>query len=134
MIKIFSHRKCKLIFLSVKNCIKPILWCSINRVARFFLFQTYQNGKNIPNDHKLYQNAVSYTKWPKYIPNCHKSNNIFYSKALQILPNLVFLNKPSGNPGINKKNHLIFVKHDSFIFDNNLERVLLPTCVCEIVY
>jgi hypothetical protein len=23
------------------------------RVARFFLDQTYQNGKNIPNDHKL---------------------------------------------------------------------------------
>jgi choline-glycine betaine transporter len=35
------------------------------RVARFFLVQTYQNGKKyIPNDLKLYQKAVNYTKWP----------------------------------------------------------------------
>jgi hypothetical protein len=34
------------------------------RVARFFMVQTYQNGKNIPNDHKLYQTAINYTKWP----------------------------------------------------------------------
>jgi hypothetical protein len=27
---------------------------------------------NIPNDHKLYQTAVSYTKWPQNIPNGHK--------------------------------------------------------------
>jgi hypothetical protein len=30
------------------------------RVARFFLVQTYQNEKNIPNDHKLYQTAINY--------------------------------------------------------------------------
>jgi signal transduction histidine kinase len=34
------------------------------RVARFFLIQTYQNGKNIPNDHKLYQTTIKYTKRP----------------------------------------------------------------------
>jgi hypothetical protein len=34
------------------------------RVARFFLFQTYPNVKYIPNDHKLYQKAINYTKWP----------------------------------------------------------------------
>jgi hypothetical protein len=34
------------------------------RVARFFLEQTYQNVKNITNDHKLYQTAINYTKWP----------------------------------------------------------------------
>jgi hypothetical protein len=32
-------------------------------VAGFFFFQTYQNGKNIPNDHKLYQTAINDTKW-----------------------------------------------------------------------
>jgi hypothetical protein len=44
-----------------------------SRVARVFFVKTYQNGKNIPNDHKLhipnghklYQMAVS-------IPNGHK--------------------------------------------------------------
>jgi hypothetical protein len=33
------------------------------RVARFFLVQTYQNGKSIPNNHKLRQTAINYTKW-----------------------------------------------------------------------
>jgi hypothetical protein len=28
------------------------------------LVQTYQNGENISNDHKLYQMAIHYTKWP----------------------------------------------------------------------
>jgi hypothetical protein len=34
------------------------------RVARFFLVQAYQIGKNISNDHRLYQTAINYTKWP----------------------------------------------------------------------
>jgi hypothetical protein len=34
------------------------------RAARFFFVQTYQYGKNITNDHKLYQMATNYTKWP----------------------------------------------------------------------
>jgi hypothetical protein len=37
------------------------LFCS--RVARFFLVQIYQNWKNIPNEHKLYETAINYTKW-----------------------------------------------------------------------
>jgi hypothetical protein len=32
--------------------------------AVFFLVQKYQNGKNIPNGHKLYQTSMKYTKWP----------------------------------------------------------------------
>jgi hypothetical protein len=37
------------------------------------LAQTYQKtGKYIPNDRKLYQTAINYTKWPKNIPNGHK--------------------------------------------------------------
>jgi hypothetical protein len=31
-------------------------------LSDFFLVQTHQIGKNIPNDHKLYQIAVNYTK------------------------------------------------------------------------
>jgi hypothetical protein len=34
------------------------------RVARFFLFTTYQIGENITKDHKLYQMTMNYTKWP----------------------------------------------------------------------
>jgi hypothetical protein len=45
---------------------------AVSRVARFFMVQTYQNGKNIPNDHKLDHTAINYTKWPKNIPNGHK--------------------------------------------------------------
>jgi hypothetical protein len=42
------------------------------RVARFFLVQAYQNGKNIPSDHKLYQTTINYAKWPLHITNDHK--------------------------------------------------------------
>jgi hypothetical protein len=40
------------------------------RAARFLLMQhtkagkSYQKGKNIPNDHKIYQMTMKYTKWP----------------------------------------------------------------------
>jgi hypothetical protein len=36
----------------------------LSRVARFFLVQTYQNGKYIPIDHNLYQVTINYSKWP----------------------------------------------------------------------
>jgi hypothetical protein len=36
----------------------------LSRVARFFPFQIYQNGKNVTNVHKLYQTGINYTKWP----------------------------------------------------------------------
>jgi hypothetical protein len=31
--------------------------------CQIFLDAIYQNGKNIPDDHKLYQMAVKYSKW-----------------------------------------------------------------------
>jgi hypothetical protein len=34
------------------------------RVARFFSGPNKQKEKNIPNEHKLYQTAIKYTKWP----------------------------------------------------------------------
>jgi hypothetical protein len=49
----------------------------LNRVARVFLVQTYQNGKNIPNDHKIYQTALNITKLPKNIPTGHKTYQHF---------------------------------------------------------
>jgi hypothetical protein len=33
-------------------------------VARFFSVQHTKTGKNIPNDHKIYQKAIKYTIWP----------------------------------------------------------------------
>jgi hypothetical protein len=42
-----------------------------SRVARFSLAQTYQSGKNIRNEHKLYQ-VGQYTKWALNIPHGHK--------------------------------------------------------------
>jgi hypothetical protein len=27
--------------------------------------ETYQDGKNLPNGHKMYQMAIKYTKWPQ---------------------------------------------------------------------
>jgi hypothetical protein len=63
------------------------------------LVQTYQNGKNIPNDHKLCQKAVNYTKCPWNItafsiPRPYK----FYQNW-----DFWFENKPSGNPGWKRK-------------------------------
>jgi hypothetical protein len=31
--------------------------------CQIFLGSTYQNGKNIPNDHKIYQMAIQFNKW-----------------------------------------------------------------------
>jgi hypothetical protein len=72
--------------------------CPTGRVARFFLVQTYQNGKKytkgpqtipeiIPNGLKIFQIFIKY-------------NSIFHSKALQNVTKVGFLveNKPSGNP------------------------------------
>jgi hypothetical protein len=42
------------------------------RVARFFLVQQTKTGKYIPNDHKIYQRATKYTKFPQKRPNDHK--------------------------------------------------------------
>jgi hypothetical protein len=47
-----------------------------SRVARFFLVQTYQNGKNIPKYTNGY-NICMYTKWPWNIQNVHKIYQYF---------------------------------------------------------
>jgi hypothetical protein len=68
------------------------------RVARFFAVPTiYQNGKNILNDHKIYQITTKYTKlpqntnmWyniPKWPENYQKTiNNIYQYLPLQDPP------------------------------------------------
>jgi hypothetical protein len=71
------------------------------RAARFFLVQTYQNGKNIKNDNKLYQTAINYTKWPLNIPNGHKIyQHLPFKGPLKFtqIRDFWFENKPSGNP------------------------------------
>jgi hypothetical protein len=107
----------KITFSTRKSEICLSVCRSDTRVARFFLVQTYQNEKNIPNGHELYQTAIYYTKWlytipngfilyqtaiyytkqPYTIPNGHlsyqmavKYNNILHSKALEIYPNWDF--------------------------------------------
>jgi hypothetical protein len=44
---------------------------AVGRVARFFLVHDTKTGKNVPNEHKMYQMliqffqmAVKYSKWP----------------------------------------------------------------------
>jgi hypothetical protein len=36
----------------------------VAKVARFFFVQNTKTGKNIPNDHKIYQMAIKYFLWP----------------------------------------------------------------------
>jgi hypothetical protein len=64
----------------------------VARLARFFLPQHTKTVKIIPNN--------------KNIPNGHKNDSIFHSKALQNYPNwdFWFENKPSGNPGSSATN------------------------------
>jgi hypothetical protein len=54
---------------------------------------TYQKGKNIPNDHKMYQMDIKYTKWQSIIPNGHNIYQHFpiHSKALLNIPKFGFL-------------------------------------------
>jgi hypothetical protein len=82
-------------------------------VARFFVVQFTKTGKNIPNDHKLYQSAITYlyqmagklTKWPLHVPICIQASSI--AKTFKIYPNwdFGFENKPSGNPGLREARH-----------------------------
>jgi hypothetical protein len=57
----------KIIFSSAESFI-CCCWV-LDRVARLVFVQTYQNGKNLPHDHKLYQTVIDYTKWVYNIPN-----------------------------------------------------------------
>jgi hypothetical protein len=86
-------------YFSVGSKIRSKNW-PLARVARFFLVQTYQIGKNITNDHKLYQTAINYTKWRYNIPKGHK---IYQHLPFKGSPKFTqiwdfwFENKPSGN-------------------------------------
>jgi hypothetical protein len=73
----------------------------MTRVARFSLVQTFQIGKNITNNHNLYQPVINYTKWPKNIQNGYEIYQHLPFKYPPKFPqiwNFGFENKPSGNP------------------------------------
>jgi hypothetical protein len=63
--------------------------------CQIFLSTTYQNGKNMPNDHTIYQMATKYTKWPQNISNASKVDQmvikctIFHCMILNHLATLV---------------------------------------------
>jgi hypothetical protein len=57
-------------FLNVDH--KRGMGSTFSSVARLFLAKSYQNWKNIPNDRKIYQMTIKYTKWPQNISNDHK--------------------------------------------------------------
>jgi hypothetical protein len=67
------------------------------RVARFFLVQTYQNGKMYPKTANYNQTAVNYTKWPKNIPNGHTIyvTTFSISRPSKFYPNWIFCFKIS---------------------------------------
>jgi hypothetical protein len=62
------------------------------RFARFFLVKNTKKEENVPNDHKVYQMAMKYTKWLilENLPNGHK-----IYQMVNIISNLP-LNIPNG--------------------------------------
>jgi hypothetical protein len=40
--------------------------------CQIFLGAAYQNRKNVPNNYKMYQIAIKYTKWLQNLPNGRK--------------------------------------------------------------
>jgi hypothetical protein len=63
--------------------------------------QTYQNGKNIPNDHKLYKMAIQCKKWLQSAPNGHKICQHIPIKGPPKYTQIGIFgtkSKPSGNP------------------------------------
>jgi hypothetical protein len=56
----------------IKSLFFPVSLTGLPDFSSFFIVQTYQNGKTIANDHKLYQTAINYTEWPQHIINDHK--------------------------------------------------------------
>jgi hypothetical protein len=66
--------------------------------CQIFRGSIYQNGKNVPNAHKIYQIAINYTEKPKWPQNMPASS---ISRPFKIYPNWYFWfeNMPSGNPG-----------------------------------
>jgi hypothetical protein len=74
--KIGTHHKCKIeILITIWKPKLPVLrnWIYLGKQGCQILLDTiYQKGGNIPNDHKLYQTSINYTKWPNNILNGHK--------------------------------------------------------------
>jgi hypothetical protein len=58
--------------------------------GQIFLGKAYQNGGKIPNDHKMYQMAITFTTWPKIYQMAIKYTNIFHYKTLQNVPKMGF--------------------------------------------
>jgi oligoribonuclease NrnB/cAMP/cGMP phosphodiesterase (DHH superfamily) len=82
----------RFVFMAFVSVLLAILSTTVGQGCQIFLWvQTYQNGKNIPNDRKLNHRAVNYTKWQKIFQMVIKYNNIVHFKALQILTKLGFL-------------------------------------------
>jgi hypothetical protein len=53
-----------------KKFSKTKVFCSLLQPGcQIFLGAKYQNGKNITNNHKIYQMSIKCTKWPQNIPN-----------------------------------------------------------------
>jgi hypothetical protein len=68
----------------------------LEKVCQIFVGKTYQNGKNIPNHHKIYQKATKYSKCPQNIPTfC-----ILCPTKINLNEDFRFENIPSGNPGV----------------------------------
>jgi hypothetical protein len=63
-------------------------------VARFFSGTTYQNGKNIPKDHKICQMVVN-------VPNCHTyiCQHYPFKSSPKCTQFFWYANIPSGKPG-----------------------------------
>jgi hypothetical protein len=45
---------------------------TVKQGCQIFLATTYQNGENIPNEHKIYQMSTRCAKWPLHRLNDHK--------------------------------------------------------------
>jgi hypothetical protein len=62
---------------------KQCIWSEFTPgLPDFFLVKQTKPWENMPNDHKIYQMTIRYTKWPKIFQTTIKYINIFHSKAL----------------------------------------------------
>jgi hypothetical protein len=95
---------------SISRCKTRLTTLAI-RVTRFLSVQNTknkQNGNNIPNGHKVYENAL------KQALQTYNIHNIFHCKTLQNVPKVGFfwfknIYLPSGNPvGDSAQNTLQF--------------------------
>jgi hypothetical protein len=62
-----------------------------SRVARFLLVHDTKPGKNVPNEHKMYQIVINNPNVCKIFLMVIKYINIFQFKALKNFPKLGFL-------------------------------------------